>query len=168
MDSQLTSTHVSDINWSTWEPKERAVLCFIKHENQLMLIHKKTGLGQGKVNAPGGRIEPNETAEQAAIRETEEEISLTPSNLQNMGELHFIFTDGYSLHGTVFFTNSYTGIPAQSPEADPFWCDIDKIPYENMWEDDPYWLPVILSGKRFKGYFIFDNDKMLSHSVKLI
>jgi 8-oxo-dGTP diphosphatase len=164
MNNQVVK-NVSEIDWENWVPKERAVLCFIHIDNKLMLIHKKTGLGKGKVNAPGGRIKPEETAEQAAIREVQEEIGLTPSNLTYMGELHFIFTDGYSLHGTIFFSDSYTGTPVETIEASPFWCQIDRIPYENMWADDRLWLPIVLSGKKFKGYFIFDGETMLSHKL---
>lgn len=156
---------VNLIDWKNWQPKERAVLCFIKEENRLMLINKKTGLGKGKVNAPGGRIEPLETPEQAAIRECQEEIGLTPSGLVKRGELFFIFTDGYSLHGTVFFADHYTGNPVETVEADPFWCDIDKLPYDKMWADDPHWLPLAISGRYFTGYFIFDDDTMLSMKV---
>lgn len=157
---------VADVNWAVWEPREKAVLCFIFENDKVMLIHKKTGLGKGKVNAPGGRIESGETEEVAAIRETTEEIGLVPGNLRKRGELHFIFTDGYSLHGSVFFADKYSGIPIETREADPFWCDIDKIPYDEMWEDDHYWLPLALSGYSFKGYFIFDDDKMLSHKIE--
>ncbi len=166
MDDLNDFVDVADVDWKNWTPKERAVLCFIHVENKLMLIHKKTGLGKGKVNAPGGRIEPAETAEQAAIRETQEEIGLTPLNLRYMGELHFIFRDGYSLHGTVFFSHSFSGTPIETIEALPFWCPVDEIPYDNMWADDRLWLPVVLSGRRFKGYFIFDNDTMLSYDVQ--
>jgi 8-oxo-dGTP diphosphatase len=157
--------NVSEINWDTWIPKERAVLCFIQENEQIMLIHKKRGLGKGKVNAPGGRIELNETPEDAAVRETEEEIGLTPANLMKRGELFFIFTDGYSLHGTIYFANQFVGSPIETDEAVPFWCSIKDIPYENMWEDDRHWLPIVLSGKFFRGYFIFDNDTMLSYKI---
>lgn len=158
-------TDVDQIDWKTWIPKERAVLCFVKDADKMMLIHKKTGLGKGKVNAPGGRIEPGETPEQAAVRETQEEVGLTPSQLTKAGELFFIFTDGYSLHGTVFFAAHYIGTPVETIEADPFWCKISEIPYENMWADDRLWLPLALQGKQFKGYFIFDDDEMLSKAV---
>ncbi|NLE00714.1 MAG: 8-oxo-dGTP diphosphatase [Fibrobacter sp.] len=161
-------TNVNDIDWNSWIPAERAVLCFIKVDNRLMLIHKKRGLGKGKVNAPGGRIEKDELPVDAAVRETQEEIGLTPYNLVEMGELHFIFTDGYSLHGVIFFADSYSGTPVETDEAVPFWCDIDKVPYEDMWEDDHFWLPLLLSGQKMKGYFIFDNDKMLSHCIEII
>ncbi|HMA64404.1 MAG: 8-oxo-dGTP diphosphatase [Fibrobacterota bacterium] len=156
---------VHAIEWDKWQPKERAVLCFIRDSGRVMLIHKKRGLGKGKINAPGGRIEIGETTEMAAVRETQEEIGLTPSELEIRGELFFIFTDGYSLHGTVYFANKFTGTPVETDEADPFWCEIDKIPYDNMWADDRLWLPLALDRKFFKGYFIFDDDKMLSHRV---
>jgi 8-oxo-dGTP diphosphatase len=165
MNAIMVLHDVHAIEWEKWQPKERAVLCFIRDVNRIMLIHKKRGLGKGKVNAPGGRIEIGETTEMAAVRETQEEIGLTPSELQIRGELYFIFTDGYSLHGTVYFANKYTGTPVETDEADPFWCDIDKIPYDNMWADDRLWLPLALDGRYFKGYFIFDDDKMLSHRV---
>jgi 8-oxo-dGTP diphosphatase len=159
---------VSAVDWNTWIPKERAVLCFVRDKDLLMLIHKKTGLGKGKVNAPGGRIEPGETASEAAIRETFEETGVQASELEKVGELFFIFTDGYSLHGSVFFANKFIGTPFETREADPFWCSTNAIPYNQMWEDDKHWLPLILAGKKFKGYFIFDDDVMLSKSVVIV
>lgn len=158
-------TDVSDVDWEQWIPQERAVLCFIKETERLMLIHKKTGLGTGKINAPGGRIEQGETPEQAAVRETREEIGLVPSELKKVAELSFVFTDGYSLHGTVFFADQYSGVPVETAEASPFWCSLNAIPYEQMWEDDRHWLPVVLSGSSIKGYFIFDGDCMLSKKL---
>lgn len=159
---------VSAIDWGNWVPKERAVLCFVRDKNQLLLIHKKTGLGKGKVNAPGGRIEPGESAADAAVRETFEETGVSASELEKVGELFFIFTDGYSLHGSVFFASRFSGIPFETPEADPFWCTIDALPFNQMWADDIHWLPLILNGKKFKGYFIFDDDVMLSKQVTVV
>ncbi|MBN1981828.1 MAG: 8-oxo-dGTP diphosphatase [Chitinivibrionales bacterium] len=156
---------VTEVDWQQWQPKERAVLCFIQSADRLMLIHKKTGLGAGKINAPGGRIEAGESALQAAIRETQEEIGLIPANLVEMGQLFFIFTDGYSLHGTVFKSDQYSGSPIETDEAAPFWCPLNAIPYNAMWEDDRYWLPQVLAGNCIRGYFIFDGDIMLSRNV---
>lgn len=159
---------VNEIDWETWVPTESAVLCFIRDKDQVMLIHKKTGLGKGKINAPGGRIEQGETPEQAAIRETQEEIGLTCTDMKEVGKLHFIFTDGYSLRGTVFVTEKYEGELIETYEAKPFWCPIEKIPYDKMWEDDQYWLPEVIHGAYIKGYFIFDNDTMLSRRVEIM
>ena len=153
------------INWDQWNYTEQAVLTFIREGDQVLLIHKKRGLGQGKVNAPGGRIDPGETAEFAAIRECQEEVGLTPSGLQYMGELNFVFVDGYSLQGFVFIAENYTGTLVETDEADPFWCHDQKIPYDNMWEDDIYWLPEMMEGQKFRGRFLFDDDTMLTKEV---
>ena len=50
-------------------------------------------------------------------------------------------------------------------EAIPLWTPLEAIPYHEMWEDDARWLPGMLEGRSFRGYFLFENDKMLSHRV---
>src|SRR3954469_894936 len=105
------------MDWSRWTPRERATLCFIVKGGRIMLIHKKRGLGAGKVNGPGGKIEAGETPLAAAIRETQEEIGVTPRGLEERGHLHFQFTDGYSLHCTVFMADGLEGTPHETDEA---------------------------------------------------
>jgi 8-oxo-dGTP diphosphatase len=131
-------------------------------DGKILLIRKKRGLGAGKINGPGGRIEPGEEPHECAIRETSEEVGLTPLDVQNRGELHFQFADGYSLHCTVFVANEYTGELVETDEALPIWTPLESIPYEEMWADDIHWLPGVVSGGTFRGYFHFDGEKMLS------
>ena len=145
-----------------------AVTCFIIRGEEILLIHKKTGLGAGKINAPGGRIEPGESAAQAAVRECIEEVGITPISPEKRVDLSFEFTDGYSLHCSSFFAYSHTGAEIETDEADPFWCDIDKIPFSEMWEDDAIWLPMALRGECLKGRFIFDGDRMLSKEIQVV
>lgn len=158
---------INDVDWSKWIFTEDAVLTFIEDGDKLLLINKKRGLGKGKVNAPGGRIDRGEKALEAAVRECVEEVGVEPSNLVEVGTLNFIFTDGYSLKGYVYFSREFTGTMIETDEADPFWCNRDNIPYENMWADDIEWLPPVLKGKKIAGYFIFDDDKMLSKKVEI-
>ena len=155
------------MNWSTWQPRERATLCFIVDAGRILLIHKKRGLGAGKINGPGGRLEPGETTLAAAIRETQEEVGVTPLAVEERGVLHFQFTDGYSLHCTVFLARDFTGELIETDEATPFWCDLPEIPYGEMWEDDQHWLPPMLAGQRFAAWFEFDGERMLSKDVRL-
>jgi len=152
-------------DWSTWRPGERANLCFVIRGNQVLLILKKRGLGAGKINGPGGRLEPGETAAEAAIREVQEELCVTPHDPQMRGELHFQFSDGYALHCTVFVADGCEGEPVETDEAVPIWVRRDEIPYDRMWTDDRYWLPGALEGRSFRGYFEFDGENMLSHHV---
>jgi 8-oxo-dGTP diphosphatase len=129
------------------------------------MIRKKRGLGAGKINGPGGRIELGETPLEAAIRETEEEVGVTPLDLRECGELNFQFSDGLALHCMVFLAQGCIGEPIESEEAIPYWMEPSAIPYHEMWADDIHWLPGVLEGKGFRGYFHFDGEKMLTHNV---
>lgn len=157
---------MKDIDWSTWTPGEKATLLFVLRDGRILLIDKKTGLGAGKINGPGGRIEPGETAREGAIREVQEELCVTPTGVQEAGELYFQFVDGYALHGAVFTATGFEGDPCETHEATPRWTPLESIPYERMWADDALWLPLLLKGQRFRGYFIFDGDLMLDSLVE--
>jgi len=151
--------------WQNWQPTMRASLCFVSRGGQILMIRKKRGLGAGKINGPGGRVEPGETPMEAAIRETQEELCITPLNLSERGELHFQFVDGLALHCVVFTADGCDGEPVETEEAIPHWMETSAIPYHDMWADDIYWLPGMLEGKTFKGYFHFDEDVMISHHI---
>ena len=56
-----------EIDWQSWRPQIRATLVFVVNNGQVLLIRKKRGLGAGKINGPGGKIDPGETILQAAM-----------------------------------------------------------------------------------------------------
>ena len=161
-----SNTRVRDIAWDRWVPEQRASLLFVIHAGQILLIHKKRGLGAGNINGPGGRLEPGETAHAAAIREVQEELCITPDGVRECGALFFQFVDGLSIHCTVFRADAYTGTPTETDEAIPLWAPLDAIPYARMWADDAHWLPLLLAGRHFTGYFIFDGPSMLDHRIE--
>lgn len=157
---------MTEPDWKSWSPKERASLCFVIQDGRILLIEKKRGLGAGKVNGPGGRLEPGETAADCAKRETEEEVGVTPTGLAKAGELHFQFVDGYSLHCAVFTAGGHTGALKETDEANPFWHPVESIPFDRMWTDDRHWIPWMLERRPFKGFFTFDGDRMLTCRVE--
>lgn len=140
----------------------------IVREGRLLLIHKKRGLGAGKFNGPGGRIEVGETPIQAAVREVQEEVGVTVTHVRPAGELYFQFTDGHSIHGYVFTGTDFAGELRETDEAVPFWVPVDRIPYHNMWADDRLWIPLLLEGKPFVGRFLFDGDQMLGGELEFV
>ena len=85
MGMQADARRVSEIDWTSWVPVEKATLLFVLRDGQILLIHKKTGLGAGKINGPGGRIDPGETPRQCAIREVQEELCVTPTGVREGG-----------------------------------------------------------------------------------
>lgn len=154
------------VDWENWTAKMRSTLVFIRRDHEVLLIRKKRGLGAGKINGPGGKVDEGETVEETAARETEEEVGLVPTHMEPRGELRFQFADGLSIHCTVFLTEHFDGELRETEEAVPMWVAVDAIPYEEMWEDDQYWLPQVLEGETFEGYFTFEGDKMLSRDIR--
>lgn len=159
-------TKLSDIDWDNWQAKDPATLVFVLKDDKVLLIRKKRGLGAGKINGPGGKLEAGETPEQCAIREVQEELHITPKNLKYHGENLFQFVDGYSIHVHVYTTHDFTGTPTETEEAVPLWFPLDNIPYSEMWEDDELWIPLMLEGKQFTARYIFDGDKMVDHCIE--
>ena len=156
---------LADIDWDRWQAKDPATLVFVIRDGKILLIDKKTGLGKGKVNGPGGKVEPGESPRVCAVRECQEELGITVSNLQYCGQHRFQFVDGYSIHVWVYMTADFEGVPTESVEAKPLWVSLDKIPYALMWEDDAIWLPMMLRGERFQGRWIFDGDTMIDYEL---
>ena len=148
-------------------PTIRATLLFVLQDGQALLMRKKRGLGAGKINAPGGRIEPGETTLAAAIREVQEEVGVTPTGVEECGELSFQFTDGLALHATVYTATGCTGTLTETPEAIPQWTPLDRMPYDEMWADDRIWVPVMLARRRFHLRAVFDGDAMLWHEIEV-
>lgn len=153
-------------DWTRFVPTESAVIAFARRDGHILLIHKKRGLGAGKINGPGGRIEPDETPLEAAVRETGEEVGVRLEDPREHATLNFAFVDGYLLKVYVFLTETFDGTPVETDEALPFWCPVDEIPFSRMWADDEYWLPLVLSGRYVEGWFRFDGDTMLSSRLE--
>mgnify|MGYP001091413346 CR=1 FL=1 len=162
----MTPRQVADVDWNHWKPEWRATLLFVFRGPEVLLIHKKTGFGKGKINAPGGRIEPGETPEQAAVREVQEEVCITPLGPEHCGELYFQFLDGFSIYGVVFRSDGFEGQPAETVEARPFWNRLDSMPYDRMWEDDRHWVPHVIARRPFVGRFLFDGETMLDRCIE--
>ena len=74
-----------------------AVLCLlVEVEGRWHVIFEKRSATlrshTGEVSLPGGRIEEGETPKDAAIRETAEELRISPSALEILGESDYLLT----------------------------------------------------------------------------
>ena len=150
----------SPIDWTTWQGEMLATLMFVIKDGRILLIEKKRGLGAGKINGPGGKIEPGESALEAVIRETQEELLVTPHAPVKLGELRFSMSDCPDILCHVYRSDDFTGTPTETDEAVPVWTSLNAIPYPRMWEDDRHWLPLVIEGKTFIGNFVFEGERM--------
>lgn len=138
-------------------------LAIVREGERVLLGKKKRKHGKGFWNGFGGGVEDGETIEAAAVREVKEEVKITPTNIVKRGVLEFYYADkplGADVHEVhVFEVREFTGEPVETEEMDPRWFAIDKIPYDNMWKDDQHWLPLLLAGKSFSGFFEFNDEQ---------
>lgn len=149
--------------------KKIATLLFVLREGKILLGMKKRGFGVGRWNGFGGKLEEGEAIEQAVVRETREECAITPLNIKKFGILDFEFAHKSEWNQQVHFFSAerFEGNPEETEEMSPAWFSFDKIPFENMWPDDRFWMPIFLSGKKFKGKFVFgENEEILEHEIQ--
>jgi len=142
-------------------------LCVLIRDSKISLGMKKRGFAAGKWNGYGGKLHSGEAIEEAAKRELLEESGINANRIEKVGVINFE-TEGsqeiYEVH--IFKLENFIGEPVETEEMRPQWFDYDKIPFDNMWPDDKYWFPLLLSGKKFKGRFLFgENNTILNQKL---
>lgn len=138
------------------------VMLLRRSDDCVLLGEKLTGFGTGRVVAPGGHIEPGESALDGAVRETQEETGLIVSDAHWCASFTFEFPahPRWNLALDVFTSRVYDGALTASSELRSWWCPVTELPLARMWDDDHYWLPRVLAGERLRGTFVYaaDND----------
>ena len=129
----------------------------------MLLQFKRRGFGVGKWNGPGGKVEPGETLEQAVVREVKEETGLVVSRPEKMTELEFVFENRGEWDNLthVYAAKNFSGELVAGEEGELKWFKISALPFKEMWDDDPHWLPEVLAGEFMKMKFYFDSEGKL-------
>lgn len=143
-------------------------LAIAKRGETILLAMKKRGFGEGWWNGYGGKVEAGESIVESLEREIREESGgLIPKKLEQKGTLWFEFEGKPELIEVhLFEIVEFEGEPSETEEMRPEWFHRDEIPFEKMWPDDPYWMPLFLEGKKLEGYFFMTADKkLLQHEV---
>ena len=157
---------LDSVDFERWNTDRVATLMFVVRSRQILLIHKLRGHGAGKINGPGGMVEPGETPLQCALREIEEEVGVRAIDPQPLVQLRFQDTDGSRMLGYAFKAAACIGNPKETAEAIPFWCPVERIAYERMWDDDVIWLPRLLDGVPVTGEFLMHADHLVTHRLR--
>lgn len=140
--------------------KKVLTLAFLLKNKEICLAMKKRGFGEGNWNGFGGKVEEGESIESGAVREIKEEsnVSVRENDLEKVAIVEFIFKDGKHLVVHTFFIRTWKNEPEETEEMKPEWFLFENIPYENMWADDPHWLPRTINGEKLVGKVWFKED----------
>ncbi len=143
--------------------KDRTLMV-ITAGDKILLGMKKRGFGQGKWNGYGGKVEPGESIEDATLRELYEEsgIKATISEIKKIGvfEFRFLSKPEWDQDVHVYKTEGHREA-IETEEMKPQWFEFKNIPFESMWEDDKYWMPLVLEGKNVSAKFVYDTPEKL-------
>ena len=159
------------------EKLRNATLIFLVKKSQgeiidICLAMKKRGFGMNRWNGVGGKVNgENETIEDAAKRETKEEIGVIVKRLNKVAELSFYFPNNSAWDQMVhvYFSENWDGEPKESEEMNPKWFPKNELPFQDMWPDDIFWLPEVVKGNVLKAMFKFgEKDVVLDKEVNIV
>lgn len=123
---------------------KKTTIVFPFKGDQLLLGMKKRGFGEGWWNGFGGKLDPGETYEDSARRETLEEVGVEVGELKHVADIHFYFDGVLQIVNKVYRTD-FTGEPVETDEMLPKFFTTDMIPYKTMWPGDDLWIPQVLA-----------------------
>lgn len=130
--------------------------------DEVLLGRKRRGLGEGLLVGLGGKLEPGESARDAAAREVLEEAGLRvdPRDLAEGGTIDYWFParPEWSQRSHVFVGREFRGEPRGSEELEPEWRGVFRLPVHQMWSDAIHWVPRALAGAVIRAEYVFGED----------
>lgn len=104
-------------------------------DGKVMIAQRNYGSSKGMYEFPGGKVEPNETKEQALIREWQEECGIQIENVQYLAK-SIDYQDGYEIHLTCFTCTSKVKPTKPLVHSEFIWTTPNHIYDYNFFKSD--------------------------------
>lgn len=112
------------------KPVRKAVRTFLINDNKVIVIKYKTNKNMNYYDIPGGKIEKNESAINASIREFKEETGIEIINQKYKGNV-IVEYPNMIFDFDIFLVNDYKGNPKEFEENYSMWINIEDLLNEN-------------------------------------
>lgn len=150
-------------------------LCLIRKNNQLLLLNRNKEPNMGLWNGVGGKIEPNESPYEGAIREALEETGISLKELKFSGNAVWKSNRGNS--GMYIFMaelkeEEILNTPCRVEEGVLDWKNIDWIlnpENKGIVSNMKMYLPKILDGyQNLEHRFLYKDGLMLNYETSIL
>ncbi len=148
--------------------RKYAVLVYIMVDRKVLMIYGAQSYAPHYqlYNGLGGKIESDETHEQAVHREVQQEAGIEiQGELDYVGELRFIGLRTLDNDWTVYTYRAYDYMGTPTPndrEGHIKWFSIDKVSQIPTQPGDQEFLPLIFAGKHFDAIVQYDGIELVS------
>jgi len=134
------SLYTCEAGHENWINPAVGVSAYIIKNGRVLFGVRSSNPGKGKLDVPGGFVEVNESAEQAAIRETKEEFGIAITLERCFGTYTSVYDDRPALN--IVFIASMTDQPITPSDdmsgGEAVWRDMRNLPGPDEVMDD--WL----------------------------
>lgn len=161
-------------------PLTRAVVGYLVTNDRVILgLRKKVswGLGENLISGIGGKVGDEEafkgeSDEEALVRELREEVGVTLISYEKVGEITFLFPHKpkWSSSVAAYLITQWQGEPQETEPIKPESFFKSSLPTEQMWDDNQYWVPLILEGKKVRAVFEYgeDNKTVVNSTIDIV
>mgnify|MGYP003754676329 CR=1 FL=1 len=142
MDIERIREKIKNRNPKPMDIKKRysVLIPIVKNNNRLEIIYevraKDLETQPGEISFPGGEVEAGESFEEAAIRETIEELNIHKENIEILGELDYLISyAGLTIH---CFVATISGVNVDKIKPNPDEVDhLFTVPLNFFLENEP-------------------------------
>lgn len=139
------------------------------NDGRVVVLDKKKVYGWEGLTFPGGKVEPFESFDDAAIREVKEETNLDVKDLEFNGIIQWLYTSDNSRYvGLLYTSKKYSGqLIEENKEGKLFFEDYEKFKKMEGHSWSMKYLLDIFDGKFFEITLTFDDDNELKEVKRI-